>query len=257
MDFQLSVGHEGGFNAADADAPERSDALSARERLEVYPEGSIGRFEWKCRCTVHTMYNPFRHFDIYFHSYPNVQMIHRSAMERRLSFVLPGTWSIAEAASKHLLSYERAVSLGKQLVSCRSQEERGDKIALLVDAFADHYLPNAVVFGHLQPIVWPTKADAVKFVTPMIGRYAATRLGFNASLKWHRIQVVSDQGMSGSAVCFAVWEYTPLKESGLEPWVVNVVYGFRRKSDGTSGWEHVTVDNEIAERSKRVPNFED
>jgi hypothetical protein len=165
--------------------------------------------------------------------------------------------SVAEAAAKHYDAYYATLALGKDLLSPNDKvEENNAKIRNWAEAFVAHFLPNAVTFGFPEPIMWKTKEEAVNTMAWWLPRYFRTGLGFRIRLRSSRIEVVSDDGNGvGSAICFVKYEYQPWEKSGIEPFDFDMVYGYRKKPDGTEGWEFCMIDGELKELTKRVPTI--
>ncbi|KAF2096769.1 hypothetical protein NA57DRAFT_58657 [Rhizodiscina lignyota] len=165
--------------------------------------------------------------------------------------------SLAEAAAKHLSAYQDTVSTGKEL-KFAPKEELDGKIRKLSDGVASFYLPKAVFFGMPEFTVFDTPTDVADTLNHVSGLYFTKGLGFDLRPKSHRIEVVceAERGV-GTAACFVKWTYHPSEKSGFQPWDVDILYGFRKRADGTAGWEYCVIDGELTEMLKRVPDLFD
>lgn len=76
-------------------------------------------------------------------------------------------------------------------------------------------------------------------------------VGCDIRLKGSRVEVAS----SGSALCFVTWEIFPAEGWKGEGWQWENCYFYRKKPDGTEGWEGVITDGEVEGLIKNVPGF--
>ena len=100
----------------------------------------------------------------------------------------------------------------------------------------------------------PDHAFASSLIEGHLGRMVKVGVGYDIRLKRSRVQVVND-GSSSSALCFITWEMFPSEAWKGAGWEWDNCYFYRRKVDGSEGWEGVISDAEIEGLFKNIPGF--
>jgi hypothetical protein len=140
-------------------------------------------------------------------------------------------------------------SLITSYVSAMSLAQTTTSTATIAAALAKHYLPNFTTFvgGHVRSI--PDLAAATTGVQSHLDRLVLLGVGCDVRCKSRRVDCIT----VSSALCWIEWEIFPA--DGRRGWSWTNVYLYRKKPDGTEGWEGVLCDQEIEGLVKNVPGI--
>jgi hypothetical protein len=140
-------------------------------------------------------------------------------------------------------------SLISSYASAMSLAQTTTSTATIAEALAKHYLPNFTTFasGHVRSI--PNLAAATTGVKDHLDRLVSSGVGCDVRFKSSKVDCV---GVS-SAICWIEWEIVPA--DGRQGWSWTNAYLYRKKIDGTEGWEGVICDQEVEGLVKNVPRI--
>jgi hypothetical protein len=154
--------------------------------------------------------------------------------------------SIETAAQSFIQSYATAMHL--------AQSQPPTPLPTIASTLASHYLPGFTSFtlGQISPM--PNHAFASSLIKGHIERMVKVGVGCDIRLKMSRVQVVNG-GSGSSALCFITWEIFPSEVWKGAGWEWDNCYFYRRKMDGSEGWEGVISDAEIEGLLENIPEF--
>lgn len=160
--------------------------------------------------------------------------------------------SIAESAEKFITAYGKVVESGKAINNLATEAEQDAALDQLCSKILAFRLPGSVAFGVPMAMPQPDDDNTPKMMKAMFRNCIRNDIAAGITLKSHQVRVVYDGGSHGSALVEVVYGWEPLPKSGLKPWDVQTVYGYRKKPSGEEGWEMAYVDGEFAKLMEHV-----
>jgi hypothetical protein len=151
---------------------------------------------------------------------------------------------IESGALKFIQSYASAMAL--------AHTSPPTPLPTVAAKLASHYLPGFTAFSLGNIDSAPDSAACIAMVKGHLERLLNSGVGYDVREKKSRVDVVS----SSSAICWITWEIVPSEGwKGGEGWEWENCYFYRRRVDGTEGFEGVLADGEIAGLVKHVPGI--
>ncbi|KAF2098100.1 hypothetical protein NA57DRAFT_57265 [Rhizodiscina lignyota] len=164
--------------------------------------------------------------------------------------------SLQESAEAYVQKYAAEISTGKELMEATSEEDQQARVDGFCKKMTSFFLPKPVLFGMPgPPQQWASHEAGQQMLKTVIGRYIDFGIGFQGALKSSKVRVLYDHGGFGACLVDIIWTTIPHAKSGLEPWDMHGMYGYRKLQTGEEGWELGYNDDEIANLLKRFPNF--
>ena len=160
--------------------------------------------------------------------------------------------SLAESAEKYFKAYADLIASGKELANAHTEEDFQTQLHAFCEKIVSYRLPGCVSFG--VPGVPPQQDKSPELATQQASAILNNcyKLGMSIGLtvKSSEVQVLFDHGGYGSCILHVTYGWTPLEKSGLKPWEVQAVYGYRKLESGEEGWEMCYLDDEVAKMMK-------
>ena len=153
---------------------------------------------------------------------------------------------IEAAAQKYIESYAAAMHL--------AHSSPATPIPDIAKALGSHYLPGLVSLTHGHIVSAPHFTDAkasAASIEKHLEKFVNSGVGVDIRLKKSRVETI--EGVGGSALCFLTWAIFPTEGWKGEAWHWENCYFYRRKPDGTEGWEGIVSDGEVEGMIKNIP----